>query len=131
MNPRPSGTVRFRVRGPFPHRRDAGQLKVERSDALRNQLPAPPVKDRAIEAWSWKWARIRCFTMVVMKGWPQSAALFATGGQPILKMDCAKPRMFAGRERPVVQLCSETPLGFTYDVDREHLGRGQVVPADT
>src|SRR5882757_11366374 len=60
----------------------------------------------------------------------QSAALFATGGQPILKMDCAKPRMFAGRERPVVQLCSEIAGVDIGDDLARVLGRGQVFPAE-
>src|SRR5882757_5804357 len=33
--------------------------------------------------------------------------LLAKGGQPILKTDGAKPRIVAGRKRPVVQLRSE------------------------
>ena len=69
-------------------------------------------------------------TMVAIEEPATAGALFAEGGQPILKADDAKSRMVAGRKRSVVQLGSEIAgVDIGNDLARV-LGRGQEFPAE-
>jgi len=58
--------------------------------------------------------------------------IFATGGQPILKMDCAKPRMFRrGVSEPVVQtLLRNSGRGISATTLRESLVAARYFPAE-